>query len=324
MNDSLKKLQIQVLTHNNQGTIEKCLKSLEPLNSDIIIIDHGSIDGTLEVAKQYAQIVKMNDAEDRSAARNRIMDRSKLDWHLYIEPWEVVKTGHQSILRAIANDVPSHRLIVSHGDVVTKPIRLWNRSTGMHFSGQCYESLTPETNAKPLNAMIISSPDDKSEYQLNLIKMWQYNSPVSSEPYYYEAMFHLSHGEYDNFIRYAEQFLFRSNTMSMSIVMTRYYLAWVYTQIKKDARKAFENLVVGISLKPLMAEFWCLLGDIHYFIQKDFDKAYRFYDTAILLGRKRNTGDDWPVQISRYGEYPKRMMESCKTVLANRKLFSRT
>ncbi len=286
-------MQIQVVTHNNQKTIEKCLKSLEALNSDIIVIDHESTDGTVNIAKNFAKVVKIKDGENRNEARNRIVAESKLDWHLYIEPWETLKTGHQSIASTTSRSPSSHRLIVSQEDVVTKPIRLWHRSTGSVFVGPCYEYLSSEVDdIKPLNSMVMSSPDDNSEYQLNLVRLWQSKSPVSADPYYYEAMFNLSRGRYDEFIRTAEQFFFRSTTMNMPVIMTRYYLAWVYTQIKKDARQAFSNLVVGLSLKPLMAEFWCLLGDIHYFIQKDFDKAYRFYDTAILLGRKRNIGDD--------------------------------
>lgn len=324
MNDSVKKLQIQVLMHNNQDTLDKCFKSLEPLNSDIVIIDHGSNDNSIEIAKKYGHVIKMKDNDNRSDIRNKIVSESKLDWHMYIEPYEVIKYGHQSILSAIKNHKTGYRLIVSQGDVVTKPIRLWHRDTKMHFGGLCYESLYPEISAKPLNAMAISSHDDKSDYQLNLIRLWQANSPISNEPYYYEAMFHLSRGKYDDFIRNAERFLFRSSIMNMSVIMTRYYLSWVYIHVKKDDRQALSNLLVGLSLKPLMAEFWCLLGDIHYFNQKDFDKAYRFYDTAILLGRKRNTGDEWPVQLSRYGEYPKRMMESCKKITENRMIISRS
>jgi tetratricopeptide (TPR) repeat protein len=289
----------------------------------VVVIDHGSTDGTVEIAKRYGRVVKMGDGDSRSDVRNRVVNESKYDWHLCVEPWEAIKSAHQSVIAATNNGAAGHRLIVSHGDVVTKPVRLWHRATGMHFSGQCYESLFPEADAKPLNVMVLSAPDDQSEYQLGLVRLWRANSPLSAEPYYYEAMFHLSRGRYDDFIFNAEHFLFRSTTMTTPVVMTRYYLAWVYTQVKKDARQALSNLVVGLSLKPLMAEFWCLLGDIHYFIQKDFDKAYRFYDAAVLLGRKRNTGDYWPVHVSRYGEYPKRMMESCKAVLASRKIISR-
>jgi len=61
-----------------------------------------------------------------------------------------------------------------------------------------------ETVAKPLNAMVVSAPDDQSEYQLSLVRLWRANSPVSAEPYYYEAMFHLSRGRHDEFIRNAE------------------------------------------------------------------------------------------------------------------------
>lgn len=314
-------LQVHVLTHNNQDTIEKSLKSLEPLKADVVVIDHGSTDGTVAAAKRAARVVRAGDKETRSEARNRVVAESKADWHLYLEPWEEVRAGHAAITAATTKDQLSHRVIVSNGDVVTKPVRLWHRSTGLHFSGPCYESLYPELPAKPLNAMVVAAPANQSAYHLGLLQQWRANQPMAGEPHYYEAMIHLSEGRYDEFVRHAENFLFRSTSMTMPVVMTRYYLALMHANVKKDARTAFSNLVVCLSLKPLMAEFWCLLADIHYFIQKDFDKAYRFYDAALLMGAKRKTGDDWPVQLSKYGEYPRKMIESCKAVRATRKVL---
>jgi glycosyltransferase involved in cell wall biosynthesis len=322
MNALEKKIQIQIVTHNNQATLEKCLKSLVDLKSEILIIDHDSVDGTVDIAKKYGRVIKVDKNESRSEARNRAVRESKLNWHLWFEPWETLKSGHSSILSATSKGIGSHRMIVSHTDLVTKPIRMWHKETSMKFCGYCYESLFPENSAKPLNVLIASGLLDTSEYQLDMIKKWLTISPTSAEPFYYEAMFFLSTNKYDNFICSAEKFLFRSDKMSMSVIMIRFYLAWVYTLIKKDARQGFANLVVCLSLKPMMAEFWCLLGDIHYFVQKDFDKAYRFYDSALLLGSKRNTGDEWPVQLSRYLEYPKKMMESCKNIIASRMVLS--
>ncbi len=154
---------VQVLTHNNQTTLEKTLQSLKALNSDIVVIDHGSIDGTLEVAGRYGRVVQIGENESRSEARNRVVKESKSDWHLYLEPGEVIKSGHAAIANAITKEQVCHRIIVSQGDVVTKPIRLWHRSTGLHFSGPCYESLHPDQNAKPLNVMVFSNQEDQSE-----------------------------------------------------------------------------------------------------------------------------------------------------------------
>jgi hypothetical protein len=69
-----------------------------------------------------------------------------------------------------------------------------------------------------------------------------------------------------------------------------------------------------------MAEFWCLLGDIHYSLLKEYDKAYSFYDNAIFLGKKRLKSDLWPMEISKYSDYPEEMKKSCNNKI-NKTIF---
>ena len=142
---------------------------------------------------------------------------------------------------------------------------------------------------------------------------WQKINPTTADSYYYESMIHLSKFRYDEFLRSANHFLFLSRETTMPVILTRYYMAMAYVA-KKNPHEAFANLIICLSAKPLMAEFWCLLGDIYYFLQRDFNKAFWFYKAAIALGSRRNIGDTWPVQLSKYNDYPLRMIESCKMI----------
>jgi tetratricopeptide (TPR) repeat protein len=73
--------------------------------------------------------------------------------------------------------------------------------------------------------------------------------------------------------------------------------------INKNYNIALKHLTYCLSENILMAEFWCLLGDIHLEI-KDYKKAKEFYENAIILGNKRLEFDEWPLQINKYEEYP--------------------
>jgi len=312
-------LTIQLITHNNEATVENALKSLKPLNGDILVLDHHSTDNTVAISKQYATVKQL--AGDRSDARNAAVAQSKTDWQFLLEPWEVISSGYQSILSFIKEDKNQARVYVSQGDLLTKQVRLWNKNSGVSFDGKVFESLTPTDNAVTINTLLSAEIVDTITYSLELLKEWKATNPTAAEPYYYAAMCHLSRMEYDLFIQNAEHFLFRAESLSMPVLMTRYYLAWTYCVIKRNGHQALKNLIVCLSAKPLMAEFWCLLGDIHYFLQYDFDKAYHFYRNALVLGTQRKTGDEWPVQMSKYGEYPRKMIDSCKAIKSNRKLL---
>ncbi len=79
--------------------------------------------------------------------------------------------------------------------------------------------------------------------------------------------------------------------------------------------------MVCLAKKPTMAEFWCLLGDVYY-DAKDYDKAKEFYENAVILGSRRLKDDGWPMEISKYKEYPQKMIEACKKIKTSSKLYA--
>jgi tetratricopeptide (TPR) repeat protein len=87
----------------------------------------------------------------------------------------------------------------------------------------------------------------------------------------------------------------------------------VYCYIKYDYKSALESILPCIAKKPTMAEFWCLLADIYY-ATKDYEKAKSFYENAIILGGKRLRSDEWPLEVSKYKDYPQKMIDSCEKI----------
>jgi hypothetical protein len=104
--------------------------------------------------------------------------------------------------------------------------------------------------------------------------------------------------------------------------MLKYYLSMVYLKYK-NYRTSLFHLLACIAVRPLMAEFWCLLGDIFY-KQDKFIESKMFYDNAVILGSRRILSDEWPMEINKYKEYPEKMAESCnKMIYESRYYFTK-
>lgn len=277
-------------------------------------MDLGSIDSTREIAKKHAtEIVEAQ--SPRNIARNQVVNNSKHEWHLSIEPWEVMATDHAVINDVINGKDKSYRIMVSNGDFITKEVRLFNKTSHLRFDYPIFESIKPDIDAKVIDVAVCVQPHTSDQAEvLKQIKDWERIKPNDPQPYYYEAYWCLENNNHTQFIRAAEHYLFRCSAMSMSVAMMRYNLAFVYCFFKNNAKLALDNLSVPLSNKPLMAENWCLLGDIHYFLAKDFAKAKRFYENAIIFGTRRKVNDAWPIQLSKYEEYPRKMIESCAEI----------
>ena len=100
-----------------------------------------------------------------------------------------------------------------------------------------------------------------------------------------------------------------AKTPSMAVIMTRYYRAMVAGLARNKPREAIENLLVCLTARTTMAEFWCLLGDV-FLASERGDMAKEFYRNAVDFGKGRDFGDPWPVQLSKYKDYPEAKLAS--------------
>ena len=87
-NDCL--LTISLLVSNRKDTIRKCMESIKPLleavPSELIVVDTGSTDGSIEIVKEYTDnIITFTWCNDFSAARNAGLKLAKGKWFLYLD-----------------------------------------------------------------------------------------------------------------------------------------------------------------------------------------------------------------------------------------------
>lgn len=88
-------LTISLIVKNEIDNLENCLKSLIPIkkhiNCEIIITDTGSTDGTIEVAKKYAdKFFNFEWCNDFSKARNIGVEASEGRWFMFIDADEIL------------------------------------------------------------------------------------------------------------------------------------------------------------------------------------------------------------------------------------------
>src|SRR5215831_11724505 len=314
-------LTCHLILKENEATIERALESLLPLGCHILACDLGCHDDSPKICRKYrAEIVRLSLADDYSKLRNEIVALSDSEWQLYLEPWEVLATGHQAILDALPRAKIAYRLACIQGDMLTKEIRLWNKRTNLAFQNPIYETLAG--NAEDLSAAILVESVDHTQQALEIIKKWKERFPLAVEPYYYHSCVMLIQRQWDNFLKMADYYLFHEKSASarMPMTMTRYYCALVQAHVKKDYREAIRNVISCLAVKPLMAEFWCLLADIYY-AQKEYEKARLFYKNALILGGRRLRTDDWPLEIPKYKAHPEKMLEGCDRIIGNSRLI---
>lgn len=79
-----------IVAYNEERNIERCLKSVVPFSEEIVVIDSGSTDRTVEISRKYATSVITHEWMGYGRQKQMAMDRSSCPWVFSIDADEEV------------------------------------------------------------------------------------------------------------------------------------------------------------------------------------------------------------------------------------------
>lgn len=313
-----------IITIKEKNNFQNCLKSLQRLNCDYIVIDCLGLDNISLYCKshniQYKKIISQYIGF--ADVKNEAINICKTKWMFFIDSNESLINGHKNIEDAVSN-LENHDLFsvsVINDFTITKDIRIIEKNKKYKFEHAYFESIIGTGFLLDVYISSKNSIDHKKALQHFLQQ--ENENPNKYNVKYYSASCLLACNMIKEFITKAEEFLFLSKKNEMPQIMINYYLALVKCIKKLNFQDAIQHISICILYKPDMAEFWCCLGDIFY-QNNDTDKAKMFYKIAIIAGKKRRKSDLWPLEIKKYKEYPTNMIKSCENIEEKRKQYKK-
>ncbi|HRP01767.1 MAG TPA: glycosyltransferase [Candidatus Kapabacteria bacterium] len=91
LNNPDSNLSVSMIVKNESANIRNTLESIKLIADEIIIVDTGSEDDTIDICKEYTdKIYNMDWRDDFSYARNYSLDKCNGNWVLYIDADEVL------------------------------------------------------------------------------------------------------------------------------------------------------------------------------------------------------------------------------------------
>jgi tetratricopeptide (TPR) repeat protein len=187
-------ISLAMIVKNEESNLASCLESVKGLIDEIIIIDSGSTDNTIEIAKAYgAQVRPFKWCDDFAAARNESIRYCNGDWVLFLDADEAIDAlDHEKVKNACRNpfadaysltirnyQATAQETTMDMGAIVNNwegsaytegkgapfysdnpgGLRLAMRFDGLAFAGRIHETIgdslmSREKSIKPLNAII--------------------------------------------------------------------------------------------------------------------------------------------------------------------------
>jgi glycosyltransferase involved in cell wall biosynthesis len=99
------KISVALAVYNEEENLEKCLQSVKDLTDETIVVDGGSTDKTIDIAKKFgAKIIKTENLQNFHINKNKAIDACKNEWILQLDADETVSVElKEEIKKAIAN-----------------------------------------------------------------------------------------------------------------------------------------------------------------------------------------------------------------------------
>lgn len=192
-------LSVCMIVKNEEHFLHDCLKSVESVVDELIVVDTGSTDKTIDIAKSFgARVEYFEWIDDFSAARNESIKYANGNWVLWLDADErlikesisdlkkIIHTGQNSFYKIhITNKTKS-------GTTESDAHRLFKNVQGIQFEGRIHEQIYHSCIAAGLKQKNTSirlyhlgydqnetDSKKKSERNINLLKKMAEETPDS-------------------------------------------------------------------------------------------------------------------------------------------------
>ncbi len=116
-NLSKMKLSVVIIAKNEEEMIKVCLESVKWMD-EVIVVNNGSNDKTVEIAKREGAKVINIESDDFSEVRNKGMEHTTGDWVLYIDADERVLVSLKDEILEVTQTTPYSALAISRENII--------------------------------------------------------------------------------------------------------------------------------------------------------------------------------------------------------------
>lgn len=284
-----------LIVKNEESTLQRCLNSVKEIVDEIVIVDTGSTDRTIEIAAQFTnKVLEFSWEDDFSKARNFSFQQATKDYILWLDADDVLnekdvkkflelKKTLSSQIDAVAMDY--YLDFDEYGNVAgkIKKYRLVRRMAGFKWIGSVHEYLDVEGKVEISNISIIHKSERHSKdrnlriYKDKLAK----GETFEARDLYYFANELKENGMYDKAIFYFNKFLNTGEGWIEDKISACSKLADCYFE-KGEHDKEYTAILTSFIYDIPRPEFCCRLG--YYFLERnELRNAIYWYYVAIQL-----------------------------------------
>lgn len=310
-------LSIGLIVKNEEKYLDRCLSALKPIcdaiSTEIVIVDTGSTDRTVEIAKRYTDKVYFFEwIDDFSAARNYGLERCSGEWFMFIDADEIFdedvsafveffKSGKYKSCSSAFIHLKNYKNEEKTVYDESVPTRLVAISESPRFVNKIHECLIFSTMGKDCDIQVVvhhygyandSINEKKLERNMAILKRDYERNPKNAVTLSY---LHISSVDIKEKEKYLKRWLKLIDENPATSLELYCYMACVYFYADlKDVPNAVKYSKIFLNNSETQNEMGRLsvlsvMSDLYYYIG-DYEKTAEFLTEYQKLYKKYEAG----------------------------------
>ena len=296
-------ISLCMIVKNEEIYIARCLDSIAELVDEIIIVDTGSTDKTVEIVSNYtSKVYSYPWKDDFSEARNYSFSRASMDYCMWMDADDVLEEEERNkFLQLKQSLLPDTDIVMmkynTAFDEAGRPSfsyfrERWIRNcTQYRWIGEVHEVIPPNGNVIYSDIAICHRKLEAGDPDRNLKiyqKMIMYGKTLEPRQQYYYGRELYYHKQYEKAVSVLEQFLLSAEGWIENKIEACSICANCYYRLGKE-QSALASLFRSMSFDIPRAELCCEIGE--YFLKHgNFQIAIYWYETALNIPKNENSG----------------------------------
>ncbi len=311
-----------MIVKNEQDVLSRCLDCIKDIVDEIIIVDTGSTDKTMEIARRYTnKLFTFQWIQDFAAARNFSFSKATKDYILWLDADDVIDIENKQELKNLKETLDPlvdmvmmkyHVAFDENGNPTFSYYRerLLKRSKNYQWEGEIHEVITPNGNYIYKDIAVCHKKTHPNEPERNL-KIFEniINQGKDLDPrqkfYYARELYYNDRNQ--EAIKMFEEFLsegkgwIENNISACSDLANCYYKQGNYAE-------ALQSYLRSFSYDKPRAEICCNVGK-HFLDRNQIENAIYWYELAANSELKEATAGF--VSPDCYGYVPNIQLSVC-------------
>ncbi len=296
-------ISLCIIVKNEEMHIARCLDSVAELVDEIIIVDTGSTDKTVEIVSDYtAKVYLYPWKDDFSDARNYSFSQASMDYCMWMDADDILEETQKEDFLQLKQSLPPDTDMVmmkyntafdeaGHPSFSYFRERWIRNSEEYRWIGAVHEVIPPKGKLLYSDIAITHKKTGAGDPDRNLRiyqKLIAEGKPLEARQQYYYARELYYHKQYDEAVSVLERFLLSEEGWIENKIEACSICASCYYQMGQE-QNALTSLLRSLSFDRPRAELCCEIGK-HFLECGNLQNAIYWYEAALNTPKNEYSG----------------------------------